>query len=453
MGFIVVISIVISIIIVALYVTVKTLSAPKKIGGIPKLLKDGKYLAAQRVAKSIITKDPKNYVAHYYLGKAYLKDNKSELAFMEYKNVNENALFNGEIPEADFRRSMAELYKKFNQKEDAIKEYLLLTKLEPREASHLFNAAQLYEDAGNNKMAIGFYQKTLMLDKKNSQAYTAVGRILFRAKNFKQAKQALETGVKLSPDNFENYFYLGKICKETKDLSSAVKLLEKSERDPVLKAKALVEKGTCLMLANQIDKAEDTFMRVITNSKDPKNNEVLYARYFLASCYEKNRKIEKAIEQWETIFKINNKFRDVATKLGQYKELETNDGIKDYLTSNNNEFVELGKKIIAAGFNLACQKATITPFGCAMLASEDKKDNWMNSKKHIYYVLFYRSTDVIEDTVVRKVSDELKSKGYSRGIIFASSDFSHSSITFAESRPITLVPKDQLEALFKKVGY
>ena len=77
----------------------------------------------------------------------------------------------------------------------------------------------------------------------------------------------------------------------------------------------------------------------------------------------------------------------------------------------------------------------------------------MNSKKHIYYVLFYRSTDVIEDTVVRKVSDELKSKGYSRGIIFASSDFSHSSITFAESRPITLVPKDQLEALFKKVGY
>ena len=115
---------------------------------------------------------------------------------------------------------------------------------------------------------------------------------------------------------------------------------------------------------------------------------------------------------WETIFKINNKFRDVATKLGQYKELETNDGIKDYLTSNNNEFVELGKKIIAAGFNLACQKATITPFGCAMLASEDKKDNWMNSKKHIYYVLFYRSTDVIEDTVVRKVSDELKSKGY-----------------------------------------
>ena len=66
---------------------IKTFAAPKKIEGIQKYIKQGKYSAAIKLAKSMITKDPRDFKAHYYLGKAYLADNKPELALMEFKTV------------------------------------------------------------------------------------------------------------------------------------------------------------------------------------------------------------------------------------------------------------------------------------------------------------------------------------------------------------------------------
>ncbi len=449
---VIILGVVIAVIATAVIFIVKNIAIPSKIENIPKMIKERKFQAAQKCAKMIIAKDPRNYIAHYWLGKSYLMDNKPELAFMEYKTVNENALFNGTIPEASFRKDMAKLYKKYDQNEDALKEFLLLTKLEPNKAEHNFNAAEIYELQGNAKLAMGFYQKTLMTDKKNSMAYTGIGRVYFRAKNYPQAKQALETAIKLSPDCHENYYYLGKVCKETKDLSGAVKLLEKAERSPDFKQKALIEKGTCLVLADQTDKAINAFEIAISNAKDMRAQETLYARYFLGVCYEKIRKIEKAIEQWEMIFKINSKFKDVSAKLSQYKEIETNDGIKEYLTSSNIQFLELCKKLALAGYKLQCQKAEATPYGCQMIATEDKSDNWMNVKQQVYLIQFYRSTKIIEESIVRKVADAVKSKNYKKGYIFASSDFSPAAISYAETRPVVLIPKDTLESLFKNAG-
>ena len=80
-----------------------------------RLIKQGKYSAAQKIAKAIIAKDSRNYLAHYYLGRAYLADKKNELALMEYKLVSQNAIFDKQIPEVDFRKQLSQLYIKFNQ--------------------------------------------------------------------------------------------------------------------------------------------------------------------------------------------------------------------------------------------------------------------------------------------------------------------------------------------------
>ncbi|WP_296662451.1 tetratricopeptide repeat protein, partial [Treponema sp. UBA753] len=175
---VIIIGVLIAFVATALIFIVKNIIAPSKIDGIPKLIKDGRFQAAQRCAKSVISKNPRNYLAHYFLGKAYLKDGKPELAFIEYKAVNQNALFNGEIPEAEFRKEMAELYKRFNQPDEALKEYLLLTKLEPNNPENTFKAAEILETQGNAKLAMGFYQKTILLNKRNPKAYTSIGRLL-----------------------------------------------------------------------------------------------------------------------------------------------------------------------------------------------------------------------------------------------------------------------------------
>ncbi len=449
---IVIIAVLFVVIVTVTIILVKSLVKPQKISSIQKLIKEQKYPQAQKLAKGIIAKNQRDYLAHYWLGKAYLADNKSELAFMEYKTVNENALFNGDIPEIEFRRTMAELYKKFNQPQDALKEYLLLTKLDPTNAENDYNVGQIYESMGKGAMAMGFYQKCITANKKHAKAHSAMGYLLYRSKQYTEAKKEIDTAIHLSPDTYSNYYYMGKILKDNNNFSAALKQFEKAERDPLFKQRALIERGSCYAAVTQFDNAITEYEHAIKISKDEANQETLYARYFLASCYEKTRNIEKAIEQWEKIFSRNRSFRDVATKLSQYKEIEANDNMKEYLTCSAQNFSELCKKIALSGFNLTCQRIEQTKSGCVMLASDDKKEGWMNQRQQMILVQFFRDTNPVEDSVVRKAADSVKSQNYEKAILISSSEFTRTAMSFAETRPINLVGKLQLETLLSKAG-
>ena len=145
MAVIIIICVLIAFIATTGIVLFKSVISPKKLDAVPKLLKQGKYPQAIKISKQIIAKDSKNYLAHYYLGKAYIKDNRPELAIIEYKTVDENALFGEGIDEVPFRKEYANLLLKFNQQNEALKNFLLLTKQSPNDPDNYFQAGQIYE--------------------------------------------------------------------------------------------------------------------------------------------------------------------------------------------------------------------------------------------------------------------------------------------------------------------
>ena len=433
-----------------LFFVVKSVVSPKKIESLQKLIKQGKISSAIKNAKAIIQKDPQNYLAHYYLGKAYLKDNKSELALMELKYVDQHAVFDANLSELEFRQEIAPLYTKFNQPDEALKQYLLLTKLNPRDAENFYNVARIYETKGKSEAALGFYDKTIKLNKRHVKAHAAMGLLLFRAKQFQEAKKEIDLAISLSPETFSSYYYLGKILKENKDFPGAVKAFEKAQRDSEFRQKALIECGTCYMAGNSIDNAINCFERAISSVKDSEKQETIYARYFLASCYEKTRKIEKAIEQWELIYAKNHSFRDVAAKLSEYKDLQANDSLKEYLTSSEENFVQICKNACIAGIKLEPQQITMQKWGCQILATEAKDADWRSIRKQAFLIKFFRETDPLEDFIVRKTLDEIKSQNCSKAFICSSSGFTRSAIAAAENRPCELVNKESLEKLLDK---
>ena len=449
---VIIISVLIAFIIFISCVILKNLFTPKKIGSIQKLIKTGKIQAAQKTAKAVLTKNPRDYVAHYWLGEAYLADNKQELAFMEFKTVNENAVSNGDIPELKFRKKMSALYQQFNYPQEALKEFILLTKLEPANSENFFNAGKLYEATNQPTPAYVAYEKAITLDKKNSQAHAALGYLLFRNKKPAEAKKEIDIAIKLNPNTFANYYYLGKILKEGKDYSGAIKAFEKSQRDPEMRQRSLIERGSCYMVAEQIDNAIGEFDHAIKCAKNDASQETLYARYFLAACYEKTHQIEKAIEQWELIAKRNKNFKDVPAKLNEYKDVQTNDAMKEYLTTSPQQFMEVAKKAAKAGYNLVCQKVEQTNFGCIMLAMEDSKDNWKNVRQQVFLAEFFRNSEPLSENVVRKAADLVKAKGYYKAIIFSSSGFTGEALNFAESRPLILAGKEIVEHILTKAG-
>ena len=452
LGLVIIICLLCAFIIAVSAIIIRSILAPKKIGNIKKLLKSGKVQQAQRAAKSIVAKNPRDFYAHYLLGEAYYQDQKYELAFMEFKMVNENAIFDGSIPEAVFRQKMAILYKKFNQTDKALREYLLLTKIEPGNSENDFNVAQILENQGKTPQAMSFYQKCLAVNPKNANAHSAMGYLLFKSKQYSEAKKEIDAAIRLSPETYASYYYLGKILKENKDFSGAIKAFEKAERDQTLRQKALIERGTCFMAVGQSDNAITEFEHAVKLTKDPSSRESLYARYFLAACYEKIHKIEKAIENWQAVYSRNRSFKDVAAKLNEYSDIQTNDSMKEYLTSSQAQFLEICQKVTEKGLKLIVKKTDTTSYGCSMLVSEQKGDNWMSTRQQHFLLQFHRVSGAIEDDTVRKLNDELKNTNCTVGIICTSSSFSPAAIKFAENRPVKLIDKARLESLLAKSG-
>lgn len=430
----------------------KSMLQPKKLDAIAKLIKQQKYAAAQKTAKAMIAKNQRDYPAHYFLGKAYLADKKNELALMEFKLVNQNAVFDGSIPEADFRKQLSQLLMKFNQLDDALKEFLLLTKLDPTNADNYFMCGKIYEQKNQPEQALGFFKKAIGFNKRHVKAHASLGLALFKSKQLSEAKKEIDLAISLSPETFSSYYYLGKILKESKDYPGAVKAFEKSLRDPEFRQKSLLERGSCYMMANAIDNAQAEFEKAVQASKDPKSLETLYAHYFLASCFEKNRKIEKAIEHWQAIYNVNHSFKDVGAKLSEYKDLQANDSLKEYLTSSTDEFAEICKKAALGGMNLSCQKLEEKKWGVQMIAVEAKKDDWMNQRKQNILACFFREPEPISDGEIRKILDLSKSLNCTKAFVCTSSGFTGSATGFAENRPIELIGKEQLESILSKAG-
>lgn len=431
---------------------IKTSLTPKRVDSIPKLIKQGKTQNAIKMAKQILAKDPKNYIAHYYLGKAYLKENKTELAIIEYKLVNENALFGPQLDELTFRQEFAQLLMKYNQPQEALRNYLLLTKLEPNNPENFYNTGYLYEQANRYDLAMGFMQKTVMLNSRHAKAHAEIGLMHYRTKNFGEAKKEIDIAIKLSPETYSSYYYLGKIEKDAKDLGAAIKSFEKAQRDPEIKQKAIIEHGSCFMLANRFDNAAVDFQRAIELDKENLNGETLYARYFLATCYEKSRQIDKAIEQWEQIYKRNKTFRDVSAKLSEYKDLQANDYLKDYLTCSNEEFLIICKNAVEKALKHQALSCDAKKWGCQITAVDKASEGWRNMRKQVSMFRFFREPNPVEDDIVRETLDAMKGANCQKGFLFSSSGYSNSARHFAEGRPLELIDKIKLETLLSNAG-
>ena len=116
MPFIIILILIIGITVAVITIIVmKSVIAPKKLATVANFQKQGKHTSAVRIAKQITTKEPRNTEAHYLLALSYIAQNKSEIALMELKSVNQIGNFGGYCKENEFRLIIGELFEQFNQ--------------------------------------------------------------------------------------------------------------------------------------------------------------------------------------------------------------------------------------------------------------------------------------------------------------------------------------------------
>ena len=422
------------------YFLIRSIIAPKQMETLFKQMEQGKAGAVARTAKQILSKQPRNVDAHFLLGKAYLEQEKPDLALMELKTANEIGIFEGYTKEAEFRNLIASLFERFKQNDEALKEYLLLIKLEPSVAEHYFKAGMLFEERSNSDKAAIYYRKALELAPKHSMAHYRLGYLLYRSKKSLEAKKELEQALQSDSSNYKAHFYMGKILKENHDHVAALLSFEKAQRDPELKTRSLIERGSCYMNMKDFEKAAVELERAIKLADDSSSQEILYARYFLSLAYEQTRNYDEAIKQWEVIYKKKPSFKDVAEKLSQYQELRTDDHIKDFLTAGPSEFYDIAQAITTQALELQISDTTDIKNGCQIIAVESNT-KWRNAKKQPKLIWYLRVPEVLSDSTVRSMHENMKKLNVTRGVIASSSGFTRKALDYAESRPIDLIDR------------
>ncbi len=430
------------------FFVVKSFITPRQMENLVLALRQGKTQTVIRQAKQLIAKDSRNVNAHYFLGKAYLKEEKPELALMEYKIVNQIGQFTDLTHEAPFRKEAAQLYRRFNQSEEALKEYLLLMKKNPDVAEHYFLIGELFEERQMGDKAQQYYRKTVELDSGHAGAHMRLGILYSRNKKSLEAKAELEVALKLEPENSKAHFYMGRLLKEMHDYAAALRSFEVSQRDLDFKVKSLIEAGACYMSMNNLERAISSLERAVGLDKELSSTEQLYSHYFLSLSYERSRKIDEAIEQWEFIYAKKPSFKDVAQKLSQYQELRSDDKMKDYMVSGSEEFLSICKGILTV-LKLEVRDAMEIPNGYR-IAAVDREKNWRVSRKIPRLLMFLRVTEAIDESTVRNLLEMMKKNSINRGVIVTSSNFTSQAKQYADTRPVDLVNKEQLSGLLNE---
>ena len=75
----------------------------------------------------------------------------------------------------------------------------------------------------------------------------------------------------------------------------------------------------------------------------------------------------------------------------------------------------------------------------------------MNVRKQPKLFIYSRDSDIIGDSFLRSLHEQMKSQGLVRVVVITASGFSRSALSFAENRPFELIDKVKLESMLKKI--
>src|SRR5208337_5448743 len=169
-----------SLIIIALVLVVASLGilylfqnliGPHKLDSIKALLEAGKYDQAVNSLTALMKKDDRNPLTHLYLAEAYYFTNNFEMAMVEYKQVLSTGRFSTSVTEKTIRKRLADIYMKFGQLEEAQKEFVVLSKLEPHNFDYLFQIGSIFYDRGMKEQSLAYLDRALKSGKSSPDVF------------------------------------------------------------------------------------------------------------------------------------------------------------------------------------------------------------------------------------------------------------------------------------------
>jgi tetratricopeptide (TPR) repeat protein len=435
---------------VVIFFVFRIMVSPKKLHHIESLIANGNVKSAIRQAKTLLSRNERNADAHFWLGECYRAENRPDLAVIEYKYITGTGSYTAFATQRRVRKRLAEEYLKLGQIDECQKEYILLSKLEPANFENYYEVARLFEQRNFADSALANYRKAIAINPEHVDSHVRLGRIYLKKQLMNEAKTIFTAALRLDPENAACHYYLGKIARVGGDPQSALVFFEKALHKKRYKQRALLERANIFIVRGDREKAVSELKRALSLGEED-IPAVLASRYLLALCYELEKDLLSAIEQWEKIHERNPKYRDVEKKLSIYSSLRADDRLKDFLTASDENFKNTAASIIRS-MGLTVQDVFLKSRDIVEAAALETQSKWRSAKKAIIIVRIYRSAEPIGYDEIRGLYDTVKKQGATRSICVTASQFSKSAIEFAQIRPIDLIDREDFTKLLHAVG-
>jgi len=416
----------------------KTYVMPKKVDELAHMIESGQVVLAIKKLQTLVEEDDHNPYLHFLLGEAYMKTGQLQEAQMEYKAALKYIVKDtSKVKEETVRSRLARLFMQTRNFNEAKKEFLILTKINPSDPENFYQVGMLFEKAGLSEKALPYFQQAAKINPSHGDSQYYIGVINYNFKNIRDAKAALTEAVRINPKNHGAHYHLGQCLRNQKELDWAIKEFDAASKDEGWYPRALLGKSLCFFEKEQYRKVITTLEGVIDSvtNMDVKLN--MY--YYISIAAEKLRDFNIAINYWEKIVDINPKFRDVKEKLSTYEEFRTHDSIKDFMIASPGKFEKICRDLVEKDGYSVSDLQVVNDSQVMIIATDSPGQGALRATKSPTTIfMIYRTTDPIAEKELRQVHELMKSRNITRGACYTTSEYSTQAEIFCQSRPIEL---------------
>lgn len=405
--------------------------------------------AAIREATKRLAQNPNDSAALLTVGDIYFQDQDWEKAYAFYAPLLDQ--MSGRIPSEQFEISLRYGISamKTDRFVEAKKGLLLAKNINPNHFEINYNLGYIYYIQKEYEKAVPFLRKALITQPDNVTALKYLGYTLQSLRKYQEALPSLKKVLDVQPDNKDALFAMGECFYEVGSNDQALKIFTHLRVSPEIGSRASLYAGLIRMRANQLDKAIEDFEIGLKHDSIPLDimNEL---RYNLAAARIKTQDLQKALVQLKEIQTVSPGYKDVASLIMRYQELNQNKNLHTYLMSGQSEFVGLCRRIVSRFF----PNAKVKILDISVLATYTDIVAEIDTPKWADLVIFrfFRSQGSVGELVLRDFHGRIKEMKAGKGICMTAGTFTEEARRFTEGRPMDLFDKNRLNKVLNAIG-
>ncbi len=392
--------------------------------------------------------DAHNISALKQLGAVYYEQQNYEKAFPIYQTLFNLMNVHVEIDQMDASLKYGVSAFKTGKLDDAMTGLTKVLRLDPKNYDANFYVGRVLYDKKDFDKSILCLKRAAAVASEKTEVYEPLAFSLYNAKKYRESLPYLKKVLDEAPENKEALFYAASAMEESGAGDKALKIFMHLRPDPTFGPQSCVAAGSIHEKQGQFEKAIQDYEIALKLENIPQETK-LTIYYKLAQVYLKQHAIGKALTYLKQIQSITPNYRDVASLVSRYQELNQNSNLQAYIMSGTSDFVALCRKFVEGyypGAFVKIEDISVAADSIEVLCSVETS-KWED--KELFR--FFRSSGSVGELYVRDFHSKMRDIKCDRGFCVTAGSFSEDAAKYVEGRPIDLIEKNKLVQVLKKL--